>query len=121
MGDTLNYNRPKASAVNDTAIDITIKSGESDESPLPDTAGTTGITKTEYYADADESGSSDIQLLATFLITPAIDVNTGRITFTVAFTPKGGGGGAGTTTSQVFTHHETMDAWQAAAGRARQS
>lgn len=120
MGVTKNYSRPKASAVNNTGIDLILKGSEQPDPPA-DLGGTTGIADLMYTADADESGGVDVQDLGGFTVTPAIDPDTGKITFTVVFTPVKGNGDPGDAVTQVFTHPETMDAWQTAAGRARQA
>lgn len=127
MGASISYARPKSATTNTTAIAFTIKAGESDEDPLPATSGATGIVTVEYSADADESGGTDVQKIATFTITPSMSA-TGQLSFVVGMVPTDGAAADGTCVPTItadgkasFSHPQSMDAWQTAAGRARQA
>ena len=122
MAVTKTYNRPKSTVVNSTAIDVTIKVSEKPDAPgAIGGTGTTGNLDARFQADADESGGTDIQDLFKLETTIAVDATTGQATLTVLVTPIKGGALDGTAKSMVVTHDETMDAWQTAAGRARQA
>lgn len=122
-----NYERPKSDTTNDTAISFSVRAAESPEVPeeldginTPN-AGNTGIGILVLAADADESGGSDKQPMFEITCEPVINNTTGAVNFKVTMTPILGDGTDGTPTSLVVTHDQTMDAWQTAAGRARQA
>jgi len=122
MAVTKTYNRPKSTVVNSTAIDVTIKVSEKPDAPgAIGGTGTTGNLDARFQADADESGGTDIQDLFKLETTIAVDATTGQANLTVLVTPIKGGALDGTAKSMVVTHDETVDAWQTAAGRARQA
>lgn len=126
MPANFNYNRPKIASVNDTAIAISVKAAEKPNAPeeldganTPD-AGNTGKADIRLAADADESGGVDKQDLFKIEADPIIDLN-GKVSVRVTVTPIKGDASAGTSQTLVVDHPETMDAWQTAAGRARQA
>lgn len=83
--------------------------------------GNTAILEIHFRADADESSGTDIQLLAKVTITPTIVQADGKVQFKVDFTAVNGDGSSASVQTKTFDHSETMDVWQTAAGRARQS
>lgn len=121
MAGTINYERPKATPTNTTGMVATILVAEQPDSPgAIGGTGTTGILDATFRCDADESGGADVQDWAKFTVQPKIDNGTGKVTFEVTFTPVKGDGSDGAVQRHTFTHDEFMDAWQTAAGRARQ-
>lgn len=70
-------------------------------------------------ADADETGSADVQDLFRIDAVPTIAPD-GKIDVTFVVTPVLGDGTDGVPQTKVFRHDENMDAWQTAAGRPRQ-
>jgi hypothetical protein len=121
MPKDLTYARPKATTTNSTAINITGEQRESDGVRAAFAAGTTGVFEAYIRADADESGGSDVQDLYKVVLTPSIHPTTGAISLNIVTTPIEGDGTEGTATTANIAHSETMDAWQTAAGRARQA
>lgn len=123
MAATINYDRPKIATINDTPIDITIQGRESPDAfgNLGAGTGTTGVADVKFRADADESGGADVQDLWDIALTPSIHEVTGVIKMTIVATPVLGDASNGTPVTTVLTHDETSDAWQSAAGRARQA
>lgn len=120
MAATLNYNRPKSTLINVTPIDLTLLVGEKPDAPTAiGGTGTTAALDCRIQADADESVGADVQDLFKIEVTPTI-TSDGKATCTVVVTPIGGGGGSLTAETLAVLHPETVDAWQAAAGRARQ-
>lgn len=122
MAADKNYDRPKVVGINDTPINLTIFVAEKPDSVgAIGGTGTTAILDATFKADADESGGADVQDHAEFTITPTVDKVTGKTQYQVDFTPINGGGADGVKQTHVFDHDELMDAWQSAAGRARQA
>lgn len=124
MPANISYNRPKSSLVNSTGIQFSVKASELDNVPanLPGAAqGNSGELNVLYTADADESGGADVQNIAIFKFTPAIDPKTGMLRLNAEFTPVNGNGSLGAVQSNSGKHPQDMDAWQSAAGRARQA
>lgn len=122
MSVTKTYNRPKSTTTNSTGIALTLTVAEKPDSPSAiGGTGTTGELDCRVRADADESGGADVQDLFKIETVPGIDENTGAVTLTVTVTPINGDGSAGTPSVTTVTHGQTMDTWQAAAGRARQA
>ncbi len=121
MAADINYDRPKIVVINDTPINMSLFGAEQPTALAALAAGTTGIADIEVRADADESGGADIQVLYKITLTPQIVVATGAQSLKVEVTPVKGD--ATDDSVQLFTanHTETMDAWQSAAGRARQA
>jgi hypothetical protein len=118
----INYDRPKATVVNDTPIAVHWEGAEAPTAEANLAAGTTGECTLTLIADADESGGVDEQDLCKFSITPAIDQERGTITFVITATPVNGDAtDAPTIAVGTVTHPQTMDAWQTAAGRPRQA
>lgn len=122
MAGTINYNRDKNPKINDTGIAIVPKAGEEPASAAALAGGSTGILNIEFEGDADESGGATLEnLFRVEDLQVIVDVNTGRITLTGSVIPVlGDGTDAATLTAINVVHPETMDAWQAAAGRAQQ-
>lgn len=84
-------------------------------------AGTTGALDCIIQADGDPTGGTDWQDLWHIEATPDLDVN-GVSTLTPLITPILGNGSAGTPiTFTPLVHPQNMDAWQTAAGDARQA
>lgn len=117
---TLNYERQKSAVTNTTGMVVTIDVGEKPDAPgAIGGTGNTGELDARFNADADESGGADIQELFKLEALPIIG-SDGAISLQLTVTPKKGDATDGV--AQVFTatHPELMDAWQTAAGRARQ-
>lgn len=118
---TKSYERLKEPDTNTTGIDL---SGESRELPnalAAIAAGASGDFELAISADADESGGADVQQLYRVLCTPIIQAgHPGAQSLRLTITPVLGDGGDGEATVVDVAHPEDMDAWQAAAGRARQ-
>ena len=122
MAVTKTYNRLKSTTVNSTGIVCTLLVGEKPDAPgAIGGTGTTGNLDCRLQADADESGGADVQDLFKLETSIAVDSATGRIDWTITVTPILGGATEGTPTVATVTHPESMDAWQAAAGRVRQA
>lgn len=121
MAQVVNYDRPKASIVNDTAISISVEGAEVGGVEAALAAGNAPGLQATLLVDADESVGADIQDLARVTVVPEIDQETGEITFVVTLTPVNGDGSDGTARTATWAHPQTMDAWQTAAGRARQA
>ena len=121
MAATINYNRSKVSTVNDTPIDLTLLAGELPDAPTAiGGTGTTAAFDIRLQGDADESAGADVQDLFKVVGTPVI-TSDGKITLSVVVTPVAGAGGDLAATTSAVLHPETVDAWQAAAGRPRQA
>lgn len=127
MAVSKSYPRLKSATTNTTGIAITLKAAEGAitqhafrDNMGADEDGLTGVINGTYMADANESGGADVQDLFRFSITPNIESN-GRTTLTVVVTPVKGNGDAGDAVTTVHVLPENMDAWQTAAGRARQA
>lgn len=127
MPATINYNRDKDPSINATGIVVSAEQRESDGARTAIAAGTTGIFEVFVRADADESGAADVQDLYQVVITPIIQQGgaallAGAQQVTVTITPILGDGTVDTpnASTTALTHPETADAWQSAAGRARQ-
>ncbi len=82
--------------------------------------GNTAILDVTVEVDADESVGVDIQDLWRLVVEPKVDVTTGEITLDLTVNSVRGGGTVGPTHTKTVVHEETMDKWQADAGRARQ-
>lgn len=121
MAADFSYNRPKATTVNITPINIAIEVGEKPDAPTAiGGTGTTGILDVVFTGDADESGGADVQNLWKVTLTPSIN-SVGQMQLTATVTPVLGDGTDGGAVSRTFDHEQTADAWQTAAGRARQA
>lgn len=121
MAKDFPYDRPKIVAINDTDINITLFQAEQPTVLGAADAGTTGILDVEVRADADESGGADVQVLFKVTLTPQLVVATGEVSLQVEVTPVAGDASDAPTITSTVPHTETMDAWQTAAGRARQA
>ncbi len=121
MAADINYDRPKIVVINDTPINVTLFGAEQPTALAALAAGTTGIADIVVRADADESGGADVQDLFRITLTPQIVVATGELSLQVEVTPVNGDASDAPTVTSTVTHPETMDAWQTAAGRARQA
>lgn len=127
MPVTPTYNRSKSTTVNSTGIALNYLVGEGPITPhdLFDTdgeldLGTTGVLTAKLQADANESGGADVQDLFTIVVTPVL-ADSGVMTLNIVVTPIKGGGTSGNAQTLSVPHTENMDAWQTAAGRARQA
>jgi len=124
MAADVNYNRPKLVAINDTPINIDFTAGEEPTALAAltaDNSGSTGILNINVTADADESVGADVQnLFRVEDLRVLIDATTGAMTLTASIIPVDGAGADGTAVAVAVAHPETADAWQTAAGRARQ-
>lgn len=124
MSVTQSYSRPKAATVNNTGIVMTAFVTEKPvTNPTSNgilTSGSTGVINISWYADANESGSTDIQEIMRAIITPSLSAG-GTLTYNVAIYAVDGDGTVHLLTSLSFDHTQDMDTWQTAAGRARQS
>ena len=124
MPKDLNYERLKSDTTNTTPMNASAEQRESDGVRAAYAAGTTAVFETYVRLDADESGAADVQDWFKVVITPSIEdrgSGLGRGKLTVAITPINGDASEGTTETKIVTHGETVDAWQTAAGRARQA
>lgn len=120
-GVTKTYSRPKSTTVNSTGMVFTLKAEEKPETPAAfQGSGNTGNLDCRIQCDADESGGSDVQDLFKIEATPSLSAE-GVITVLITVTPIKGDASAGTVGTLTVTHDQTMDVWQTAAGRARQS
>ncbi len=126
MSVTKNYNRPKATTINNTGIVmglfVTEKPITNPTSNGVLTAGNTGEANISILADADETGGTTIRPIFRIKITPSLD-SIGILTYTLSLYSVEGdvGGTEHLISSLTFEHPEDMDTWQAAAGRPRQS
>ena len=121
MGATINYEREKLVATNTTGMDMTLLVAEKPDSPgAIGGTGTTSELDMRVQADADESGGADLQDLFKVETVPTIDA-AGVIKLKVTITPINGDAGEGVAQILTVVHGENMDAWQTAAGRARQA
>jgi len=122
MAADFTYNRSKVATTNSTPINVSYEQRESDGIRAAIAAGTTGIAELTMRADADETGAADIQDIFRVVLTPIMNPNSGKFAVEVTVTSILGDATDGFTQDAVrFEHDETMDAWQAAAGRARQA
>lgn len=124
MPKDFTYNRPKATVVNSTPINISLKVAEKPDTPgAIGGSGTTGELIALFQADADESGGADVQDLFKLEALPVVAAD-GTVTLQVTVTPIRGASpfANGTAQRMVVPHDDvTLDAWQTAAGRARQA
>lgn len=122
MAKDLSYERSKSATTNTTPINHTFQGRESPDAfaSLSTGTGTAGAADLKVLADADESAGADVQDLWDVKVTPQLS-GDGTISLLVEATPVLGDGTPGTKVSQAFSHEETMDQWQAAAGRPRQA
>jgi hypothetical protein len=120
MTATLNYDRLKATTVNSTGMAHTVLAAEKPNAPAAVTAGSTGALDARIQVDADESGGADVQDLWKIEATPTIGAD-GKPKLTVVVTPILGDATAGAAATNVYDHAQSMDAFQTAAGRARQA
>lgn len=121
MSANFTYNRLKSATTNSTDINVSWEQRETDGTRAAIAAGTTGIAELHMRADADESGGADIQDIFRITATPVINVNTGKFEVRIEVVPILGDGTDGVAKDAAFVHDENMDAWQTAAGRARQA
>lgn len=114
MPETLDYNRPKASLVNDTPIDFKLLFGE-----LPNSPGAVpvpGLTSDlDCYLECDVSGVGNWQPIFRIETLQEL-VSTGIMKITVTITPIKGNGTLGTPIITVFIHDQNMDNYQTQAG-----
>lgn len=121
LAGTINYERAKVATTNTTGmIHTLLVSEQPDAVGAIGGTGTTGILDAHFEVDADESGGADVQKLWKITCTPQI-ASDGKITLKIDATPVKGDATDGAVISNTFNHEETMDAWQTAAGRARQA
>jgi hypothetical protein len=123
MPKTFSYDRPKSVVVNSTGIDVTLFASEKPDAPVDISGtGTTGELHALFKADADESGGADVQTLFKLEALPVVGAD-GSVSLRVTVTPIMGASPFADGTAQQMTvpHDQTMDAWQTAAGRARQA
>jgi len=122
MSVTTNYNRSKDPAVNVTGIAIVPKAGEEPTAVAALAGGTTGIVNVEFEGDADESGGATlVNIFRVDDLRIAIDNATGLMRLTGLIVPVLGDGTDAPTTYPINqAHPQTADAWQTAAGRAKQ-
>ena len=122
MAGTINYDRDKNPKINDTGIAIIPKAGEEPASAAALAGGSTGILNLEFEGDADESGGASlVNLFRVEEIQVTVGVNDGVMKIIGTIIPVlGDASDAATTQKFSMTHPQTMDAWQAAAGRAQQ-
>lgn len=118
---TLTYARDKDPATNSTGI---ATSGEAREDPnalVAIAAGAGTFYELVISGDADESGGVDIQQLWKVKLTPTLQsAAPGVMGLNVEVTPVNGDASDAPATTSNIVHPESMDAWQTAAGRARQ-
>lgn len=122
MAGTINYDRDKNPSTNNTGIAIVPKAGEEPAAAAALVGGSTGILNLEFEGDADESGGAS---LVTLFRVEDIQVTVGQADGVIKITGNiipvlGDATDAATATPFSVTHPQTMDAWQAAAGRAQQ-
>lgn len=118
------YERPKSVETNTTPINMDILAGEKPTAPaaLAALAGTTGVLDVVFTADADESGGADVQNWFRLTLTPVLPDNSNtKPSMQITLVPVLGDGTDGVTQTLTAEHDESMDAWQAAAGRPRQA
>ncbi len=125
MSGTINYNRDKNPKINDTGIVVTPLVGEEPTAVgalTGDNSGSTGILNIDFQGDADESGGTSlVNLFRIEDLQVTVGVNDGVVKLTGNIVPVlGDASDAPTPTPISVTHPQTMDAWQAAAGRAQQ-
>lgn len=120
MGATLNYEREKLVETNTTGMAILAKAAEGAAATPVNLAGADGIMQIAFDADADESGGVDVQDLFRVDNLQIIISSEGLIRLTGSIVPVLGDATDGTAVPIDVTHPELMDAWQTAAGRARQ-
>ncbi len=125
MAADVNYDREKLVVINDTPINISITGAEEPAAATvalsADGSGSTGIMNLIFSGDADESGGADIQeLFRVEDLRVIIDPATGLTQLAATIIPVLGDGSDGTPETILIKHPQTMDAWQTAAGRARQ-
>lgn len=121
MAGTINYDRDKNPKINDTGIAIIPKAGEEPAAAAALAGGSTGIINIEFEGDADESGGSSlVNLFRLEDLQVTVNVTTGAITLSGSIIPVLGDATDGTPKAIAVIHPQTMDAWQAAAGRAQQ-
>lgn len=122
MPVTSNYNRPKSTLVNSTGMVFSLLASDKPDAPADISGtGTTANLDCRLQCDANESGSADVQDIFKLETAISLDATTGLITWTVTVTPILGDGTEGTPKVMVVEHPQKMDAWQTAAGRARQA
>jgi hypothetical protein len=122
LSATISYSRPKSATVNATGMALTLKVAEKPDSPgAIGGTGTTAQLDCRVQADADESGGTSLHDLFKIETIPGIASDTGVVTLSVTVTPILGDGSIGTPKSLITNHDQSMDAWQTAAGRARQA
>ncbi len=121
MSANFTYSRDKVATVNSTDINVSYEQRETDGVRAAIAAGTTGIAELTMLADADESGGVDIQDIFRVTVTPVLNPNTGKFEVQVDVVSVLGDATDGVPQGQRFVHDEDMDAWQTAAGRARQA
>ncbi len=117
-----NYDRLKEPGTNVTGMDLTYRGSELPTAPAALVAGTSGDAEIFVDCDADESAGVDVQALYKVKLTPVISAATpGTQSLKVEVTPVNGDASDAPTITNTIPHPEAMDAWQAAAGRARQA
>lgn len=124
MAADVSYDRLKSTTINSTPINIDFLAGEEPTAlaALGALGGSTGILNVTVTADADESGGVDIQdLFRIEDIQVLINTSTGLCQLSMNIIPVKGDAADGSATAVLVNHPQTMDAWQTAAGRARQA
>ena len=124
MAADVNYDRPKSVVINDTPINIDFTAGEEPTAATTaltaDNSGSSGILNINVTADADPTGGADIQdLFRIEDLQVVINQETGLTQLTMSVVPVTGGATDATAVAVTVNHTQTMDAWQAAAGVAR--
>ncbi len=121
MGITIDYNRLKDPEINLTGMDFSLLVSEKPDAPSAiGGTGSTGELDMRVQVDADESGGADVQDLFKVETVPLIAAD-GAMSLKTTITPINGDGTEGTPQILTVVHNENMDAWQTAAGRARQA
>ena len=121
MSATLTYDRPKVAVTNSTGMLTTILVGEKPDAPgAIGGTGTTGELDARFQMDADESGGADVQDIFKLEAIPVVAAD-GTVSLRVTVTPILGNAAAGTPQVVTVPHNQNVDAWQSAAGRARQA
>lgn len=118
---TKTYSRIKDPSTNSTGMDLSYQGSELPTAKAALVAGASGDAQIHIEVDADESAGTDVQDAWTVKLIPTISpAMPGTMGLTIEVTPVLGDASDGTKLTYQAAHEETMDAWQAAAGRAQQ-
>lgn len=131
MGVTKNYERQKSDLTNTTGMAVSLKACEMPGTPdvfdnaaearAVDSRGNTGKLQALVIVDVDESGGASLKNLFRLETDLTVNGTTGLVTLAVTVTPVLGDQTDGTPATRTFEHPQSMDAFQTAAGRARQA